>query len=243
MYTFVSNYNSFLDLEVKLKRINRKNAKIMRKINVYKRIVMSLLALMVSVGTFAQFAEVVTEVDGINYALINDTKEAVVTYNDAHYFGDITIPSSITYNSQTYSVTSIGSRAFADCGITSVSIPESVTSIQSYAFSECTDLTSITIPNSVTIIAYATFSGCYSLTSVTIPNSVTSIQNYAFKDCHGLTSITIPESVRLIGENAFYQCDGLTSVTIPESVTSIGEGAFAACFGLTSVTVEAGNSV
>ena len=132
--TFVSDYNSFHDLEVKLKRINRKNAKIMRKINVYKRIVMSLLALMVSVGTFAQLAEV----DGINYFLNNSTKEAVVTYNDAHYFGDITIPSSITYNSQTYSVTSIGAGAFTLCaGLTSITIPNSVTSIGNDAFSDC----------------------------------------------------------------------------------------------------------
>ena len=67
------------------------------------------------------------------------------------YSGDITIPSSVTYNGITYAVTRIGSAAFQDCfSLTSVIIPNSVTSIESQAFYYCSSLTSITIPNSVT---------------------------------------------------------------------------------------------
>ena len=156
--------------------------------------------------------------------------------------GAVVIPSSVTNNGTTYSVTSIGDEAFYLCsGLTSVTIPNSVTSIGDYAFEGCSSLTSVTIGNSVTSIGDYAFISCSGLTSVTIPNSVTSIGDYAFEGCSSLTSVTIGNSVTSIGYRAFYECSGLTSVTIPNSVTSIGQSAFAYCSGLTSVTIP--NSV
>ena len=78
--------------------------------------------------------------------------------------GDIVIPSQITYNGKTYSVTSIGFGAFGGCS----------------------GLTSITIPNSVTIIGEDAFYQCESLTSVTIGSGVSEIQHGAFRYCHNL---------------------------------------------------------
>ncbi|MDD5976655.1 MAG: leucine-rich repeat domain-containing protein [Candidatus Onthomorpha sp.] len=170
------------------------------------------------------------------YSLYNDYQ------NNNHVSGDVVIPSSVTNNGTTYSVTSIGDCAFVYCSsLTSVTIPNSVTSIGNEAFVYCSSLTSVTIPNSVTSISRGTFGYCSSLTSVTIPNSVTSIGEYAFSFCSSLTSVTIPNSVTSIGNSAFGYCSGLTSVTIPDSVTSIGANAFRSCSSLTSVTI--GNSV
>jgi hypothetical protein len=171
-----------------------------------------------------------------------------------YYTGNIVIPESVTNEGNTYSVSSIGERAF----------------------SSCLNLTMITIPNSVTSIGEEALSGCPSLTFITIPNSVTIIGEYAFSFCSGLTSISIPHSVISIGMGAFYVCENLTSFdvdpdnpnyssvdgvlfnklqdillecpdaktgsyTIPNTVTSIGEEAFRGCESLTSITIP--NSV
>ena len=154
--------------------------------------------------------------------------------------GAVVIPSSVTNNGTTYSVTSIGYSAFYSCsGLTSVTIPNSVTSIGKWAFQSCSSLTSVTIPNSVTSIGNMAFAYCSGLTSVTIPNSVTSIGGSAFSGCSGLTSVTIGNSVTSIGNYAFDWCNSLTSVTIGNSVTSIGGAAFYGCNGLTSIVSNA----
>ena len=209
-----------------------------------------LLAVAASVGTLFAWDYERVQIGDLYYNLDATNQTAEVTYKSyTHYefnegWGITTanIPASVTYNSVSYSVTSIGDYAFAECsGLTSVTIPNSVTSIGDYAFFYCTGLTSVTIPNSVTSIGDDAFAVCDGLTSVTIPNSVTSIGNSAFCGCSALTSVTIPNSVTSIGHEAFYECSSLTSIEIPNSVTSIGDYAFKCCRSLTSVTIP--NSV
>jgi hypothetical protein len=82
----------------------------------------------------AAIAETV-EIDGIYYNLITKAKQAEVTSNPNKYSGSINIPTSVTYGGVTYSVTSIGEKAFRECyGLTSVTIGNSVTSIGGNAF-------------------------------------------------------------------------------------------------------------
>jgi len=186
------------------------------------------------------------EIDGIWYNLVGKAKTAEVTRNpnvDAYtecYFGDITIPSKVTYESIQYDVTSIGNSAFSKTfdsyGLTSIQIPNSVTTIDGCAFQNCKGLTSITIPNSVITIGGSAFYGCSGLTSISIPENITSIEGDTFYECSGLTSITIPEGVTDIGSMAFYKCTGLTSIDIPNSVTTMdGVYVFYGCSSLTSI--------
>ena len=188
------------------------------------------------------------EIDGIYYDINGD--EVTVTnrysypsanYSDV-YTDHVIIPSSVTYNGDIFSVTSIGSKAFYWCNqLSDVTIPNSVRSIGSDSFSGCTGLTSIEIPNSVTFISDHAFDGCTGLISIEIPNSITFIGNYAFSGCTGLTSIEIPDSVTYIGIDAFSSCTGLTSIEIPNSITSILGDTFKDCTGLTSIEIP--NSV
>ena len=152
--------------------------------------------------------------------------------------GNLTIPSSVTYSGNTYSVTTIGNYAFSGCnGLTSVIIPNTVISIGINAFYNCSSLSSVTIPSSVTSIGSYAFAYCSNLANVTIPDLVTEIAANTFYHCDGLSSISLPNSLTFIGNASFAYCSSLTSVEIPDLVTSIGSSAFWYCSSLIDVTI------
>ena len=166
-------------------------------------------------------------VGGLRYEVIDDNSVKVARQNSFDISGSVVIPSTVTYNGTTYSVTSIGESAYSGCsGLTSVTIPNSVTSIGTNAFSGCSGLTSVNIGTGVTSIGESAFYNC-SMTSVTIPNSVTYIGEYAFLSCSGLTSVTIGNSLTSIGYSAFYECINLSSlISLATVPPTIGNEAF-----------------
>ncbi len=193
-------------------------------------------------------------INGIYYILDTANKTAEVTYTgeESYYFNDyagsISIPSTVNFEGNNYTVTSIGESAFDGCcDLTSITIPSGVTSIGKSAFNGCYDLTSITIPCSVTSIGEWAFPANLNSITVDSENSVYDSRN----NCNaiietatntlisGCKNTIIPSDVTSIGNNAFKACTELTSVTIPSGVTYIGDCAFLNCWGLTEIYVLA----
>ncbi|MBO7651822.1 MAG: leucine-rich repeat domain-containing protein [Bacteroidales bacterium] len=179
-------------------------------------------------GSYAfsyDFSAVCESGQTLYYTIISSTEPYAVQvvpenstspYYSTNPRGDLVIPTIVTNNGNTYSVTRI-SNAFRSCtGLTSLTIPSSVTWIDSYAFCGCSGLTLVSIPNSVTRIGQCAFSGCSGLTEVTIPNSVTSIECSAFSGCRGLSYVSIPSSVTSIDCSAFDNCSELTSIIVEQ---------------------------
>ena len=145
--------------------------------------------------------------------------------------GNITLPSNVTYNGVTYTVTAIDDFTFAYCtGLTgSLIIPNTVTTIGDYAFWFCTGFTgSLVLPNSLTTIGQYAFDYCPNFTGdLTIPNSVTTIGDGAFLLCSGFNgTLTIGSSVTTIGYEALGGLSNLSSmVVLPETPPTLGTDA------------------
>ena len=109
------------------------------------------------------------EVDGIYYNILSEEDKTVeVTYKgnnvyeyEGWYKGNLVIPESVSYNGNTYSVTSVGEGAFWCCTkLTGVTIPNSITSIGNQAFTYCIGLKYIIIGKNVTSIGFWVFEDC-----------------------------------------------------------------------------------
>ena len=107
------------------------------------------------------------------------------------YSGDITVPETVAYEGNTYTVSSIATYAFCDYneGLTSVTLPNTITTLDASAF-DGTVIKTLTIPNSVRTIGATCFS--YSkLQSITIGSGVESIGKNAFNNSASLTDVKI----------------------------------------------------
>ncbi len=196
-------------------------------------------------------------VDGIYYDITSTKNLTVeVTYRgnswnnySNEYSGDVVIPEKVVYEEETYTVTSIGERAFSECrSLSSITIPNSLTDIKNNAFWNCDKLTSVNISdiaawcnvNKNSNPLYLYYANLYlngeKITDLIIPEGVDSIKDGSF-NCTSLTSINIPNSVTYLG--SFRGCTSLTSINIPNSVTYLGS--FSDCTSLTSITIP--NSV
>ena len=154
-------------------------------------------------------------------------------------------------------VTQIGSRAFADCGLDAVRLPDGLTELADEVFCDCRSLRAVMLPNAVTRIGARAFRNagitqitlpetlteigdetflCTGITEITVPDSVKTLGEGVFSDCFALTAAKLPAGITQISSRMFADCEALTAYTVPETVTEIGESAFS-CAGLESVTL------
>ncbi len=148
----------------------------------------------------------------------------------------------------------LGSRAFQNTGLVSVSIPASVV-IGTYdegVFMNNANLVSVTFEEGFTRIGDAMFSGCPLLATVVIPASVVYVgaaafgkyANYTltetFAEASGVQSVTI-KGAPSFGDRVFFDCDSLTTVTFEGAVKELGDEMFRDCDNLETIVIP--NSV
>ena len=82
-----------------------------------------------------------------------------------------------------YTITKIGSNAFANCdAIVSVTIPSSVTTVGTDSFSGCANLEMVILKEGVELLEDGAFCGCGNLETVYMPVSLTTIQTEMFEE-------------------------------------------------------------
>ena len=127
--------------------------------------------------------------------------------------GNVVIPSQVTHDGKTYTVTAIDEAAFYDCKeLTGVSLPPVLTAIGDFAFCMCDKLEAVEFPESLTSIGNYAYYGCTVLTDVVIPSTITQVGYGAFAYCYGLNSVDIGASIEQLWF-VFWECNRLQSVT------------------------------
>ncbi|MEG1581714.1 MAG: leucine-rich repeat protein, partial [Clostridia bacterium] len=124
-------------------------------------------------------------------------------------------------------VTSIGDNCFAGLkSFNNIVIPESVVSLGKSAFAD-SGITNITLSSQIKTIKNSTFKGCVNLASINISN-IANIEANAFHSS-GLTTIALPTPITELNESTFNNCKKLTAVTFPNNFVAIGNSAFEGC--------------
>ena len=195
-------------------------------------------------------------VNGIHFA-INGFGTATVTNTQylgegyGYYKNTVQIPSTITVEGETYTVTGIQEKAFYSCPeLKNVQIPSTVSTIGAQAFGESPLLSKIIVDptnqhfyadnngilfnktQTELIFCPKTVSGAY-----TVPEDVQKIHAFAFNNCKQLTSVVLPNGLKRIEDGAFWGCSNMTSANIPSGLTYLGSDAFRNASSLSSSIV------
>ena len=151
-------------------------------------------------------------------------------YTDAAYV----IPSAVTHDGVTYSVTQIGDGAFYGSPLQTVSIPEGIVTIGKDAFSE-SGLTAVKLPSTVKEIKQGGFHMCYDMASLELNEGLETLGWDVFNNARALETVTIPGTIKTIPSNAFGY-SGLKTVIVNPGVESIKQ-AFQNCKSLSSISL------
>lgn len=125
--------------------------------------------------------------------------------------------------------TTIASRAFYSCELSSVTIPSSMRQILPKAFAECKKLSSVDIRDGIKNLGIGRstllFYNCNSLKHIEIPSSVQIIAEQAFDGCN-LESVKFNEGLLQIMDNVFTSSLLTRDITLPSTLDYIGGSNF-----------------
>ena len=163
----------------------------------------------------------------------------------------LTIPQTVQYNGNSYTVTQIANYAFC-CASTSdayksymqgINFPDTITTIGKDAFKYNSGLLTISsggsegrLPASLSTLGTSAFKSCSALEiDLVIPGTLSEIPTEAFRDSKKIKSITIESGVQKISGNAFYNVEKVSSLVLPKTLTEVNMTAFTRMKGLSEL--------
>lgn len=180
----------------------------------------------------------------LSYAFCNTHLKKVLWPNTMWEVGDAALNrcyelESFTLGSET---NEIKSAAFEYCtALSNIELTPKILYIDTRAFAN-SGLTEISIPKEIETIANQAFYKCEALKKIDFSDGIKEIKEAAFSYCSALEEIHLSKVLTKIGKEAFYACSSLTEITLPKKLINIGEDAFGACKALKEIKVEAGNT-
>lgn len=170
--------------------------------------------------------------DLFNYFPLN-TSCVEISAKGSEQTESLLVPSSITWDNQTFTVSQIADSAFDNWDtLTSVTFPESIKIIGKQSFQDCNKLNTVNFTGQTEIREEA-FLNCTSLINIKFPESLIKIGRNAFRNDNSITQIDFNEGLTEIGFGAFMDCAALTAVVLPNSITRVEDSAFENCKKLT----------
>lgn len=185
------------------------------------------------------------EIEGF-YCFLTESGDVELRNSNGDYTGSLTVPPTITYNGETYTVVS----AILSGDMASISLPST---LKTLSVSYCDNITTLEIPSSVTkvtnlssnnsleevimhpgILEIGSMSSNPKLKTLDMPNTV--LEWGGCPDCTSLESIRLSDSLTRIIRLSFANCPLLKEIVIPNSVEEIREWAMTGCTGLQSIT-------
>lgn len=167
------------------------------------------------------------------------------SYLTTFTFSDFT---NLKYATLPKTLVEIPQKAFFNCPLTTINLPDTVEKIDNYAFKGTSLSGSLYLPKSLKTIGVGAFDSLKLTGTLTIPDSVTTISNEAFYN-NKFTKLVISQnsSLTTIGNNAFRNNQISNAIALPKSLTTIGYNAFRANsisklalnYGLRSIGYEA----
>lgn len=146
------------------------------------------------------------------------------SYLTTFTFSDFT---NLKYATLPKTLVEIPQKAFFNCPLTTINLPDTVEKIDNYAFKGTSLSGSLYLPKSLKTIGVGAFDSLKLTGTLTIPDSVTTISNEAFYN-NKFTKLVISQnsSLTTIGDNAFRNNQISNAIALPKSVITIGNNTF-----------------
>lgn len=170
------------------------------------------------------------ESNGLGFAVIPDAENEVALMRYDNDITNLTIPESVEYNGNVYSVTTIGWGVFNWKDVEEIVIPASIKMIGEYNFSYCQSLKKVTIADCAEALELSNtnFSDCENLTEIYVGRNFTFSENiYCLCWNNKLNRIVLGPEVTSLPSYIFSHLDNLSLIeSLNPEPPVIGESAF-----------------